>query len=363
MKVWIDLDNSPHVHFFAPIIRRLTEEGLEPILTVRSFSQTEELARQYGLNFATVGKHRTPGSTPTRIGATVNRSIQLMNRMRGVKPAAAISHGSRAQTLAAWGLGIPSMALYDYEFASSRVFHMLSTKVLIPSVIPDDRLGAIREGHGKVVRYPGFKEEVYVYDLQPDPAVLSALNLDREKVIVIARPPASWAHYNCHQSEVLFHALISRLREEAGAQVVILPRTREQAAALRASSSDVQRAPFIMPDSAIDALSLMHYADAVFSGGGTMGREAALLGVDAYSVFAGKLGAADQALATAGRLRLLQTPQDVQRITVEKRPALAMPLHARSATKEFIIGQILKLVGSGPLRQYKSSYSDASSRA
>src|SRR5580658_4024128 len=105
MKVWIDLDNSPHAHFFAPIIRRLEEEGLEPIITVRSFSQTEELARHYDLDFQVVGDHRAPVRMAARITSTLKRAAQLANFIRGKRPVAAISHGSRALTLAAWASG------------------------------------------------------------------------------------------------------------------------------------------------------------------------------------------------------------------------------------------------------------------
>lgn len=356
MKVWIDLDNSPHAHFFAPIIRRLEEEGLEPILTVRSFSQTEELARHYGLDFQVVGDHRAPVHMAARVGATLKRAAQLAKFIRGKRPVAAVSHGSRALTLAAWASGIPGMALYDYEFVSSGIYHLLSRKVLIPSVIPAERVGMGGNGGGKLVRYPGFKEEVYIYDFLPDPGILSSLGLDSERVIIVVRPPASWAHYHCDRSEVLFRRLMERLRREHDAQVVLLPRTIEQAAALKQFFPVIQP-PFIVPASAIDALSLIHYADAVFSGGGTMSREAALLGVDAYSTFAGPLGAADEALCISGRLKLLQVSEQVDQLAFEKRLRAVNPLHVNCATREFIIAQIMKFAGVQSLRRLESSYS------
>jgi hypothetical protein len=355
MKVWIDLDNSPHAHFFAPIIRRLEEEGLEPILTVRSFSQTEELARHYGLKFEVVGDHRAPVHMASRIGATLKRAAQLAVFIRGKRPVAAISHGSRALTLAAWASGIPGMALYDYEFVSSGIYHLLSRKVLVPSIIPAERVGSGSNNGGKVVRYPGFKEEVYVYDFLPNPAVLSSLSLDAERIIIVVRPPASWAHYHCHRSEILFRHLMERLRQESDAQIVLLPRTLEQAAALK-QFFPIRQPPFIVPAGAIDALSLIHYADSVFSGGGTMSREAALLGVDAYSTFAGPLGAADEALSRSGRLKLLQTSEQVDQLAFEKRLRPVDPLHANCATREFIVAQIMKFADAHSLRRLESSY-------
>ena len=264
MKVWIDLDNSPHVLFFAPIIRELEKAGIDSVITVRAFSQTVELAHQHGLQVATIGQHSTPRTKAARVAATFKRAAQLTRYIRQHAPAAAISHGSRAMAIAAWFLGIPNLVLFDYEFVSSGIFGRLSTQVMTPSLIPPSKLRAI---NGKLVQYPGFKEEVYVYDLQPDTQVLDDLGLDRSRVIITVRPPATWAHYHSHHSEVLFRALIGRLRQEAGAQVVVLPRTADQANELE-TKYDVNGPQFHIAKRAIDALSLIWYSDAVFSGGG-----------------------------------------------------------------------------------------------
>jgi len=50
MKVWIDLANSPHVLFFAPILAELRARGVEVTVTARDFAQTEDLARLHGTN-------------------------------------------------------------------------------------------------------------------------------------------------------------------------------------------------------------------------------------------------------------------------------------------------------------------------
>ena len=51
----------------------------------------------------------------------------------------------------------------------------------------------------------------------------------------------------------------------------------------------------------LDGPSLIHESDLVVSGGGTMVREAAVLGVPAVSCFEGRLGAVDQYLAQLGK--------------------------------------------------------------
>src|SRR6202044_2366277 len=73
---------------------------------------------------------------------------------------------------------------------------------------------------------------------------------------------------------------------------------------------------FIVPERAIDAQSLIAYADVVVSAGGTMNREAVALGTPVFTVFEGKLGAVDETLLNDGRMRRLTDPDA---LSLEKR--------------------------------------------
>jgi hypothetical protein len=345
MNVWIDLDNSPHVHFFVPIIRRLREEGVQTTITARAFSQTEELARWYGLPFVTIGEHRAHVHTLGRVAATLQRAVRLAAFVRKQQLVAAVSHGSRAQVVAARMLGIPAVTIYDYEFVSSRVFYKLSRRVLAPESIPLDRLKQLGLDESKFVAYPGFKEEVYIYEYPLDAEIVSRLGLDPERLAVTLRPPATWAHYHDSRSVALFRALVDRLRREKEIQAVVLPRTRQQAESLRAEWGMTGR-PFQILDHAVDGLSLMWQSDAVFSGGGTMVREAALLGVPAYSVFGGKLGAVDEALMRMGKLKILSSASEIGQLALHKRPAGLKPAGRNHHTLDFIVNQILSVARS-----------------
>jgi len=341
MKIWIDLDNSPHVLFFKPFIERLEREEVETLLTVRSFAQTEELASRHGLRYHVIGEHRNPLHFAGRVSATLRRAGKLRQFVRQHKPDVAVSHGSRALVLAAWSLRIPSMTLYDYEFVSARIFNRLSHRVLAPATIAQERLMAQGLDPRKLVPYPGLKEEAYIYDFRPNSVVLKELQLDPNRLIITVRPQANWAHYHDPQSEVLFRALIERLRLQREAQVVILPRTASQREELIAQYR-LGEPPFKVLERAVDALSLMWHSDAVFSGGGTMVREAALLGVNIYSTFAGKLGGADQQLVSTGRLKIVHDPAEFSCMVFSKRRALSqLRPNGQTETREFIYRQIL----------------------
>jgi predicted glycosyltransferase len=101
----------------------------------------------------------------------------------------------------------------------------------------------------------------------------------------------------------LFAGVLDRL---ADGQTVVLPRTPEQRSELHRSGR------FIVPERAIDAQSLVAYADVVVSAGGTMNREAVALGTPVYTVFEGRLGAVDERLIAEGRLRRLTAPDELQ---------------------------------------------------
>ncbi len=340
MRVWIDLDNSPHVLFFAPVIRKLESDGVEVLVTVRSFAQTEELAAAHGLTVTTIGEHKTPHQFALRVTATVRRAYELARYVRGFRPEVAISHGSRGLVLASWMLGIPSMTLYDYEFISSAIFHKLSSRILVPSVVAADHLRNRSFERRKVTPYPGLKEEMYIYDFRPDDAVLSELGLDPERLIITLRPPGQWAHYHNEKSELLFRTLVARLRCEEDAQVVVLPRTEAQKEDLVLKYGMASR-PFRVIERAVDGLSLICHSDAVFSGGGTMVREAALLGVDVFSIFAGRVGSADQSLMSTGRLRLIKRSEDIEGMTFTKRVRAENRVNRNHRTRDFIFNEII----------------------
>src|SRR5262249_16372276 len=154
--------------------------------------------------------------------------------------------------------------------------------VVVPDAIPPERLD--RYGaRGKVRAYEGLKEEYYLADFEPEPRVLEELGLARDRPLVVVRTPPEVSLYHRFQNH-LFADVLGRLRDaatSAGVQAVVLPRTTEQ----RAQLAEVEG--FRVPKRAIDAQSLIAYADLVISAGGTMNREAVALGTPVYTTFEG----------------------------------------------------------------------------
>ena len=74
----------------------------------------------------------------------------------------------------------------------------------------------------------------------------------------------------------------------------------------------------------------------MISAGGSMNREAAVLGTPAYSIYAGKLAAVDRALVADGRLTLLRSSEEVQGLTLNKKVAAPPPRLGDGLLKEFV---------------------------
>jgi len=302
MRVWIDLTNSPHVLVMRPVIECLRADGHEVAVTAREFAQTIELCERFDLDHTVIGRHRG-GRPAAKAAGLVARSSALLRWARGRGFDIALGHSSNDVTVAAALLRIPSSTMFDYEWATIQhnVNCRLAQAVVVPDAIPPERL--YRYGaRGKVRAYEGLKEEYYLADFEPDETVLAALGLDRARAIVVVRTPPILSLYHRFEND-LFAQVLERLRlaaTEHGVQVVVLPRV----AAQRQQLSGV--AGFIVPEHAIDAQSLIAYADLVISAGGTMNREAVALGTPVYSTFQGRLGAVDERLIAEGRLRALR---------------------------------------------------------
>ncbi|MDE2402251.1 MAG: DUF354 domain-containing protein [Burkholderiales bacterium] len=316
-KIWIDLDNSPHVPFFHPIVDQLRAMGYPVLLTARDAYQVTDLVRLHQMDCVTIGRHFGKNKLMKAIGLLV-RSAQLLPLALREKPALAVSHGSRAQTMVARILGIPSVVIADYE----HVTHVNRPDfMIVPDVIPTDVAGKFAS---HVLKYPGIKEDVYAAGFKPDPAIVSELGLDTDELLVTVRPPATEAHYHNPESEALLDAVIDLLASTSNARIVLLPRNGTQAREIsRRWPHWLATRKMIIPRQAVDGLNLVWHSDLVISGGGTMNREAAALGVPVYSIFRGHIGAVDRYLADHGRLVLLETAEDVRtRIVLTKRSRL-----------------------------------------
>lgn len=334
MRVAIDLTNSPHVPFFAPLITELRARGHAVTVTTRHFAQTIELAELHELDATAIG-HHGGSSRAGKARAALSRSVRLWRHLArqtrhadGRRFDVALSHGSTDLPVACRLLGVPHVTIFDYEWAATqhRVNCALSWRVAMPDAIDVARLDAYRAA-GKITTYPGLKEEYYLTDAALDPQIRASLDIADDALLAVLRPPADFALYHRGIVNEQFDAVLDRVRAMPDAVAVVLARTDDQRTSIATRVNG--DASVVLPRHAIDAASLIAAGDVVISAGGTMNREAAALGVPVYTVFAGRMGGVDEALLRAGRLHQLTSADDVR---LERRPRgeRARVLHARA---------------------------------
>src|SRR6266508_4079782 len=261
---------SAHVLVFRPLIRILRERGDDVQITAREYAQTLQLLELHGLEAdAVIGRHGGRSRT--------GKARAMATRLRALKRWAWVQHqlGCRA-----------------------------ATKVVVPDLIPPERLARYGATPPKLLQYAGLKEEYYLSDFDAGAAVLDELGVDRARTLVVLRPPPDVSLYHRH-SNPLFPQTLDFVGTRDDVHAVVLPRTEEQ----RDFVDGLALPSVIVPRTAVDAQSLIALADLVVSAGGTMNREAAALGVPVYTTYGGRLGGVDEALIRDGRLKPLTDPR------------------------------------------------------
>ena len=321
MRVWVDLTNTAHVPVLRPLVELLEGDGHEVELTARPLSHTLELLDDWGHPYRAIGRHGGAG----RLGkarAAADRLRRMLRFGRGREFDCALAHASVDLPPACRLLRIPNATMFDYEWATAQhsVVCRLANRVLAPDAIPPERLTRYGARPPKLVRYEGLKEEYYLSGWEPDADALKPLGIDRRRLLCVVRTAPSYALYLRGAENGLLDRVLRRLAEE-DVQTVVLARTDEQRRAVRGVSDR-----FVVPDRAVDGSSLVAFADVLVSAGGTMNREAAVLGTPVWSIFEGRLGGVDERLVAEGRLRLLRDPGEIE---LKKKPAGAAESRVR----------------------------------
>ena len=346
IKIWVDLENTPHIPFFRPIIRELRKQGHQVVLTARDGYQTCQMADFHSMDFQQVGRHYGR-HLPAKAWGLVIRSAQLLRFARPERPHLALNLGSRSQNLAARFLGIPVAEIMDYEHTAESSL-LESRWYLTPKVVS----AALHAGtsNDRIRTYDGIKEDVYVPDFQPDASILDLLGLREAKVVVTARPPATEAHYHNPEADLLFARFIERALACPEVKTVLLPRNHRQETHLRNRFPLwFDDAKLVVPQGVVDGLNLIWHSDLVVSGGGTMNREAAAMGVPVYSVFRGPTGAVDRLLCEQHRLILIETPDEVDRkIQLVPRTKAKLPTAHASHALTDILKHLNAIIASLP---------------
>ena len=255
-------------------------------------------------------------------------------------------------------LGIQTLTIADYEFIAKLGFQKSDWVFMPESIDTSDA----PQAKNAVMKYPGLKEDVYVPRFHADPSLKSELGLQANDLVVAVRPPATEAHYHNPEGELLLEGTLRMLVEHPDARVILLPRNERQERALRKDWAQwIEKRKIVIPRRVVDGLNLIWFSDLVISGGGTMNREAAALGVPVYSIFRGRIGSVDRYLAATGRLELIENVDELRaKVKLVRRQSGDENQIERGRALEYIVAGIssilenhsLPALSQQPLREH-----------
>jgi hypothetical protein len=266
LHYWIDIFNGPHVHFFQSIDNYVNRT----ILTARNYKPIPELLDLYDVPATIIGEHGGK-DIHQKLLTSSQRIIELANFMKNKSVDIVLHKHSVEAARVAWGYAIPSISFIDNELMvpQNMLVCPLSNVLIAPIAISQYVLRNFTPSHVGILQFDGVAEVANVSDFTPDEQVLDRFDLDINKPIVVIRGEPILAAYNHGQS--LVDALVHKIHTDVpDAQIIRLNRAGEE------MSKD---------HPVVDARSLCYYSDLVISGGGTLTREAALLGTRAITFF------------------------------------------------------------------------------
>jgi len=344
MEIWVDVCHTPHVLLVEPIIREFEKRGHPVVITTRDCFQICDLLDLRGFKYKIIGKHYG-GNKVSKLYGILARSLQLLAFARKYNFKLTLSVGSPYQVLAAFLFRIPFIIINDYEHSSVfNIVRHIAHRMFFPTYIPDDVLKDRGIELEKVIKFPGLKEDIYLTDFKPDKSILKLLNNRIEDhTVILLRPPASEAHYHNPKNDQLMMQILDHFKKQPNLILVVIARGEKQRKQFLNYKEQVDGfgKRLVIPEKAIDTLSLLYYSDLMIGGGGTMNREAAALGVPTYSFFCGPMGGVDKYLQQADKLHFISSEDDILKINLQKKNNVAENNQKKQDLKSFVIKQIL----------------------
>ena len=316
--VWIDIDNPPQVQYLLPFRGVFDAAGLDTVVTARDYGRTVEMLQAAGAHPHVFGKRVGSGKVRKGAAAVMRAREQMRFFAKAGRPDVLLA-ASRSSAVAAWRMRIPAYLIGDYEHIHLAVYRLTGSKIFYPEIVGSAHYVSHGLREEQLIPFRGLKEDLTFAGL--DVARVEPYNLGEipaDTVRVLFRPPSETSHYHDARSGELARQALEWLAGR-GALVVFSPREANQVALL--NGLRWSHPPVILHRS-VPFVALLKSVDAVVCAGGTMLREAAYLGIPAYSIFCSQTGAVDRWLQEIGRAALLRSPAEFSAIALRKRGPL-----------------------------------------
>jgi predicted glycosyltransferase len=314
MNIWVDIANPPQVLFMQPLIGEMQKRNHQITITTRHHSEAVDLADHYKLRHLVIGAHG--GGTSIGKGmAIVTRTLKLVQYLSNKKIQLAISGSSYSQALAAKLLKIPFVTLTDYEGNPGlHIVCRVAQKILTPRFFSKQNLFRYGASENKIIHYNGLKENIYLNSFIPDPSFFKKAGIPSEKFIITMRPESNVSAYHEFENP-LFDETLKYIVNQKNTFVILLPRNMKQ----REKYQALGLPNVMIPSHVLNGPNLVYHSDLVIGAGGTMNREAVVLGSFVYSLFMGLLGSVDKYLIDSGKMNWIRSRSEIPTIKIQKK--------------------------------------------
>ncbi|MEL9939467.1 MAG: DUF354 domain-containing protein [Ignisphaera sp.] len=287
MTIWLDVLTPKQAKLFGHIYLSLRENGYKVILTARNYEYTLSVLRSIGVEYKAVGQYVE--GLKEKVVEEAKRMLSLLEILENFD--VLIAFPNPVASRIAFGLGKPYIAFTDspHSKAPSRLSLPLSTAVIFSSCIPREEIEKYIYREGTIIRqFHGVDEVEWLKEFNPDPHYISKWGLEPYEYVVI-RPPETKASYYTMQGHNIV-ALLEKIIAESiakGYKVFYIPRYKDDPLMHKHEGNPNVIIPSNTED--VDASKISYYAKLVITGGGTMAREAALLGTPGLCLFPTRL--------------------------------------------------------------------------
>ncbi len=280
MRVWLDALTPKQLLFMSSIAKKLEKKGFKTIITIRKENNVIEMARRLGLKTHVVGEYGYTRSE--KLVKDAERTLLLAKKIMDNPPDMLVSYPSPSAVRTAFGLSIPITIYSDTPHATHvhRITIPLANHFIFSRFIDKSEMTRyILPAYTKLYRYNGVEELAWIKDFKPNKQQLEELGLEPFSYIVM-RPSEKHASYYKWDRDEIFKELIKYVSRRT--KVILLPRYERDKKLFKEKN-------VIIPKESPLATNIIYYSMAAITGGGTIAREASLLGVPGITLYPGKL--------------------------------------------------------------------------
>ncbi|MHA2430317.1 MAG: DUF354 domain-containing protein [Promethearchaeota archaeon] len=289
MKIWLDFCEPKSVTMLRPLYEKLIED-YNVFITARDFDSTYFLLDQWGINYTPVGSYGG-GTLEGKLLAYSNRLSSLLKIIIEKKPNFLFCITSPEAMRISFGLQIPNIMFNDEprSYGPCSTTFPYVNQIIVPQCIPIEWYLDYGLKEERILRFNGIDEVGWLSNFKPNREIIKAHGLNPESYIVCRTEPSKAGYLTDKMAphETKLSEIIPKLLEnEVDFKFLILTRNIEQYNYLNKFFKEYIKQNVIRVYTGLNNLAhFMFYAKMVITGGGTMVRESALLGVPSIEFF------------------------------------------------------------------------------